>query len=137
MHDCCSKISTKNVPPLFIVFLPDKAIKAFRKLTPYEVLTQLHNALRQLQIPLFTCIMCAFHKKLRFIVIVTAAVLTVALSKNMVEGERQHFYARQSKDLRQLAHVDFELMLKLKSLESNLTHEQKSSQSLLSSAVEM
>ena len=74
----------------------------------------------------------------RFIIIVvTVAVLTVALCTKGVEGKRQHFYASQSKDLRRLAHVDFELMLKLKELQPSLTHAQNSSQSLLSSAVEM
>ena len=72
-----------------------------------------------------------------FSIIIIVAVLTVALSKKMVEGERQHFYARQSKDLRQLANLDLELMLKLKSLEQTLAHAQKSSESLLSSAAEM
>ena len=73
----------------------------------------------------------------RFSIITIVAVLIVALSTHVVEGKREHFYARQSKDLRRLANLDFELMLKLKSLEETLAHEQKSSPLLLSSAVEM
>ena len=73
----------------------------------------------------------------RFSIVVMVAVLTVALSTHVAKGKREHFYARQSKDLRRLANLDFELMLKLKSLEQSLAHEQESSPLLLSSAVEM
>ena len=129
--------SAKNENPFFIVCVPDKAIKDFPELTLHIALTQVLSAFRQLPVSLLTCIMCAFDKKWRFIVVFTVAVLTIALSKKVVEGKREHFYARQSKELRRLANLDFDLMLKLKSLEQSLAHEQESSPLLLSSAVEM
>ena len=50
-----------------------------------------------------------------FIVIITLTALAVLISeKVLVEGNKQHFNARQSKDLRRLAHADFELLTKLK-----------------------
>lgn len=69
--------------------------------------------------------------------IVTLTGLVVALRRGAAEEKTQHFNAGGSKDLRRLAHLDFELKVQLRTLKETWEAQgRKYSHTLFTSAVE-
>ena len=67
----------------------------------------------------------------------TVIIVSMLLLPLKVDGTAEHFYPRSSKDLRNLAQMDFEILAGLRDFKETLVVGHKSSPSLLLAAIEV